>query len=145
MKPEHVFRVDLNLQHVFSYLVLFFPAGVTDCHCHTQCHLCRDRGFLKGLSDSRFFQPGAGMPNSGVQTTLQMKASAYNKHKILFQGLEQTELETIIALRNTLNINTRQMQIAQLQNGLLCCSMAVLAAREKHTYKMSFNKKCQIA
>lgn len=49
------------------------------------------------------------MPNSGLQTTLQMKASAYNKHEILFQGSKQTELETIIALRNTLNISTRQM------------------------------------
>lgn len=49
------------------------------------------------------------MPNSGLQATLQMKASACNKHEILFLGLKQTELETIIALRNTLNINTRQM------------------------------------
>lgn len=69
---------------------IFVPCTVFSNWSHrlslSQCHLCRDRGFLKGLSDSRFFQPGAGMPNSGLQTTLQMKASAYNKHKILFQG-----------------------------------------------------------
>lgn len=37
------------------------------------------------------------MPNSDLQTTLQMKARAYNKHEMLFQGLKETELETIIA------------------------------------------------
>ena len=47
------------------------------------------------------------MPNSDLQTTLQMKARAYNKHEMLFQGLKETELETIIASRNTLNISTR--------------------------------------
>lgn len=47
------------------------------------------------------------MLNSGLQNTLQMKASVYNKCQILFQGLKQTELETMIALKNPLNINTR--------------------------------------
>lgn len=41
-----------------SWIYIFVPCTIFSMwNCHPRCHLCRDKGFLKGLSDSRFFQP----------------------------------------------------------------------------------------